>query len=129
MGPLPGFSIAKRLWGKKADCPSYFPGEGWPGVPPLSGKVGTLVPENNPLNAERAADYLGVSERTLHGLVYKKQITYSKPSGKLLFFRREDLDAWAYQNTILADFEVEKKAEELLNQSGNEKHANGGKRG
>jgi excisionase family DNA binding protein len=85
------------------------------------------VPENNPLNAERAADYLGVSERTLYGLVCKKQITFSKPSGKLLFFRREDLDAWAYQNTTLAEFEVEKKADELLNRNENEKHTNRGK--
>jgi excisionase family DNA binding protein len=85
------------------------------------------VPENNPLNAERAADYLGVPKKTLYGLVYRKDITFSKPSGKLLFFRREDLDAWAYRNTTLANFETEKKAEELLNRNENEKHANGGK--
>jgi excisionase family DNA binding protein len=70
---------------------------------------------NNPLNYERAADYLGISVNTLYSMVCNKKITCHKPSRKQIFFRREDLDAYAYRNKILADFEVNEKAEDILN--------------
>ena len=70
---------------------------------------------NGPLNLFRAAEYLGIAKGTLYQLVHYKKIAYYKPSGKLLYFRKEDLDAYAFQCRVSADFEVNHKAEAILN--------------
>ena len=74
-----------------------------------------MTETDSPLNLKRAADYLGIAKQTLYHLVSQGKITSYKPSGKLVFFRREDLDAYAFQGRRLANSEVNKKAEEVLN--------------
>lgn len=45
------------------------------------------------LNVPEAAAHLGITERHLRSLVYKKQIPHYHV-GRLLRFSEEDLDAW-----------------------------------
>ena len=70
---------------------------------------------NDYLNAEQAAKCLGIAKGTLYGLCHKKQITYHKPGGKLIFFHKQDLAAYMSHGTVVADFEVNRQAEGLLN--------------
>lgn len=55
------------------------------------------------LNIQQAADFLGVARSYLYKLTMKRAIPYSKPNGKLIFFRREDLVNWAMSNPIATD--------------------------
>jgi excisionase family DNA binding protein len=51
--------------------------------------------DNCLLSIKEVADYLGVSKRTVHNYMRLKRnpLPYSKPAGKL-FFWRKDLEQW-----------------------------------
>jgi excisionase family DNA binding protein len=51
----------------------------------MAGKVA-----DQPMNTREAAKYLGISQRALRALVYRRQIAFSK-AGNRLRFRRADL--------------------------------------
>ena len=51
-----------------------------------------------PLPFKEAAKYLSISQSYLYKLVSQGLIKCYKPSGKILYFRVEDLNAWAFSN-------------------------------
>jgi excisionase family DNA binding protein len=63
------------------------------------------------LTFEEAAIYLKVSKSFLYKATSERTITFFKPSGKIIRFKRQDLDAWLIQNchesktTITSKFE------------------------
>lgn len=69
-----------------------------------------------PLNMAEAAEYLRLKKSYLYHLVRDKKITSHKPGGKLLYFSIKDLNAYAFRNRDLADFEVNRQAEDILNE-------------
>lgn len=52
------------------------------------------------LNQKEACVYLGVTKTQLYRLMYERQITYSRPSGKIAFFKKADLDEYMTRNTV-----------------------------
>ncbi len=50
------------------------------------------------LNSDEAAEFLGITKRTLWRLTSTGIVPYSKPNGKHLFFDRLLLEEWALQN-------------------------------
>lgn len=66
------------------------------------------------LNFKEALALLGISASTLYKLTHKKAITYYKPSGKLIFFRRKDLMDWMLQNKQPSNKEVQDEMFNLL---------------
>ena len=52
------------------------------------------------LTFAEAARYSGISKSYLYKLTSTNQIPFSKPSGKLVFFRRTDLEAWLLKNRV-----------------------------
>tara|TARA_R110002124_G_scaffold168689_3_gene336285 strand:- start:112 stop:357 length:246 start_codon:yes stop_codon:yes gene_type:complete len=44
------------------------------------------------LNSKKAAEFLGISKSTLYKLTSKREINYSKPGGKLIYFQKKDLE-------------------------------------
>jgi excisionase family DNA binding protein len=59
------------------------------------------------LTTAEAAAYLGISVSTLNHYKSENVITYYKPKGKLDYFKRSDLDAFALQNKIRSTVEIE----------------------
>lgn len=51
--------------------------------------------EKKALTLDEAARYLNISKSSLYKLTHKKQIPFNQPGGKVIFFRRTDLDNWA----------------------------------
>jgi len=47
-----------------------------------------------PLNFNQAAEYLGFSHSYLYKLTSRKIIPCHRPTGKMLFFSKEELDEW-----------------------------------
>lgn len=71
------------------------------------------------LTAEEAANYLGVSKSYLYKLTMNRRIPHFKPEGKLVYFKREELDAWLCRNRVATNDELEAQAASfLLNKKG-----------
>ena len=49
-----------------------------------------------PLSLKEAAAYLGFKPSYLYKLTHRKLIKFYKPSGKMLFFSKSELDEWVY---------------------------------
>lgn len=47
---------------------------------------------------QEACMYIGVSESMLYKLTSSKEIPHYKPRGKMVYFAKEELDAWLLQN-------------------------------
>lgn len=50
------------------------------------------------LTAEQAAEFLGLKPSYLYKLTSDKKIKFYKPQGKLIYFRKEDLEAFLLRN-------------------------------
>lgn len=53
---------------------------------------------SNPLNFVEAAQYLSLSHSTLYKLTYQRKIPCHKPTGKVLYFFKHELDEWIAGN-------------------------------
>ncbi|MBK8944175.1 MAG: helix-turn-helix domain-containing protein [Ignavibacteriae bacterium] len=62
------------------------------------------------LTFKQAVSYLDISESYLYKLTHQKQISYFKPGGKLIYFVKSDLDAWALSNKISSQNELADRA-------------------
>lgn len=62
------------------------------------------------LSADEAARYCCISLSHLYKLTSARKIAHSKPQGKLVYFRREDLDAWLLSNRVATMGELDIKA-------------------
>lgn len=62
---------------------------------------------SKPLGLEEAATYLHVSKSYLYKLTSTNRIPYYKPSGKLVFFDKRELDQWILQNRVKPQSEIE----------------------
>lgn len=69
------------------------------------------------LTIDEAARYLGIAKRTLYNMMCDRAIVYYKPTVKLTFFRRADLDAWMMQNRSASAEELNDMAYRLMNQT------------
>ena len=62
------------------------------------------------LNFDEVAVYTGLSKSTLYKLTCSKKIPHYKPSGKLLYFDRKELDSWLLQNRVHTTEEINQQA-------------------
>ena len=69
-----------------------------------------LQQEEKPLTLPAAAEYLGVSKSHLYKLTFSGKITFFKPAGKKIYFKKSDLNSYLFRNRKSSDFELEQKA-------------------
>ena len=62
------------------------------------------------LTSQEAAAYLGISMSKLYKLTCQKEIPHYKPNGKLNYFEREEIEAWALRNRIATNSEISDQA-------------------
>lgn len=62
------------------------------------------------LTMDEAVWYTGLERGTLRNMTSSKAIKHFKPTAKLVYFLREDLDAWMLQNPVKTAFEIEQEA-------------------
>ena len=70
----------------------------------------SLLAAKGVLNVEEAAMYLGMSPSYVYKLTMRNQIPYYKPNGKVVYFKKSELEEWMTQNRIAPVSEVESKA-------------------
>ena len=55
--------------------------------------------DDRPLNFKEACSYLGFAPSYLYKLTYRKIIPAYKPTGKMLFFSKIELDEWIFSKS------------------------------
>ncbi len=53
---------------------------------------------SKPLTFKEACAYLGYTQSYLYKLTYKKIIPHYKPTGKMIFFSKNEVDEWVFKN-------------------------------
>lgn len=56
-------------------------------------------PTSKPLNFKEACAYLGYAPSYLYKLTYQKIIPHYKPTGKIIFFSKNELDEWIFKSS------------------------------
>lgn len=74
------------------------------------------------LNLREASRYMGVSESFLYKLTSARSIAHSRPNGKLIFFNREELDAWMQSNPQRTRSEISRETVKSLAKEGGQKN-------
>jgi len=62
------------------------------------------------LNFDEAVAYSGLSPSYLYKLTSLQKVPHSKPSGKLLYFSRLELETWLLQNHVSTTDEISGRA-------------------
>lgn len=75
---------------------------------------------DKPLNFNQAADYLGFSHSYLYKLTSRKIIPCHRPTGKMLFFSKEELDEWIFENRSQPSKKMAGKNSEVSSQNDEE---------
>ena len=70
----------------------------------------SLLAAKKVLTITEAALLLGLSKGYIYKLTCTKKIPHYKPGAKLLYFDRDELEAWAKRNRIDTTSEAEQKA-------------------
>ncbi|OGU36573.1 MAG: hypothetical protein A2068_09790 [Ignavibacteria bacterium GWB2_35_6b] len=68
--------------------------------------------DDKPLNFKGACAYLGFAPSYLYKLTYRKIIPHYKPSGKMLFFSKMELDEWIFSKEQSAKSKVTEENED-----------------
>ena len=56
------------------------------------------------------ADYIGFSKSYIYKLTSQNLIPHSKPSGKAVFFNRDEIDKWLLSNNTITHQQAKRKA-------------------
>lgn len=63
------------------------------------------------LTSQEVATYLGISLSKLYKLTCERAIPFYKPNGKLNYFERAEIEAWALRNRIATNAELSDHAQ------------------
>lgn len=80
----------------------------------LSRIEGVLIGSKEVLTFDEASQYSGISKSYLYKLTSTGGIPCYKPSGKLLFFSKTELDNWMLSNPKATQVELETKSNTIL---------------
>jgi excisionase family DNA binding domain-containing protein len=61
------------------------------------------------LTFDEACLYMGMSKSALYKVTSSKEIPFSKPNGKMIYFKRTDVDGWLLSNRCSAATELADK--------------------
>ncbi|WP_270776036.1 helix-turn-helix domain-containing protein [Segatella buccae] len=62
------------------------------------------------LTFDEACLYMGMSKSALYKVTSSKEIPFSKPNGKMIYFKRTDVDGWLLSNMSTTATELADKA-------------------
>ena len=71
--------------------------------------------EKKILTIENVAEMLGVSKSYVYKLTSKRILPHYKPMGKVVYFKREEIEDWIFRNRMTTDEELEMQAVNYCN--------------
>lgn len=69
-----------------------------------------LKGNEKPLTMDEACEFLGMKKGSLYKLTHKKVIPFSKPNGKMIYFRKADLVNWMMKNPVKSAEQIDQEA-------------------
>ena len=66
------------------------------------------------LTTKEATEYLQLSYSRLSKMTSNKEIPFYKPGGKIIYFKKSELDAWIFKGKVLSNDELEADVEDYL---------------
>ncbi len=73
------------------------------------------------LTCNEAAKYLGMTKAYLYKLTMRQQIPHYKPTGKMIFFNRQELEVWLQRNRVATADEISEQAQTYCMKKGGAK--------
>lgn len=73
-----------------------------------------VVPVKEVMCMQEVANYLQMAPSYLYKLTHGRKIPFYKPQGKLIYFKRSEVDDWVLQNRIKTELELEEEADNLI---------------
>lgn len=73
-----------------------------------------LISSKELLDIEELSEYVGFSKDYIYKLTSRKAIPYYRPSGKKIFFKKSEIDAWILSNRHATHEEIQKLAEDYV---------------
>ena len=70
------------------------------------------------LTSDEAARYMGISKSYLYKLTMRQKIPHYKPTGKMCYFNRLELEGWLQSNRVQTDDELEQQAQRIAKKGG-----------
>lgn len=71
------------------------------------------------LTVNEAAAYLGISKNYLYKLTMRKEIPYYRPTGKIIYFDRKELEEWIKANNRISTMqEINEQAQRYCMKKG-----------
>lgn len=70
----------------------------------------TIFCTKDVLTSIEAAKYMGVSLSYLYKLTMRQEIPHYKPSGKMVYFNRQELEQWLQKNRVMSVSEAKDQA-------------------
>lgn len=70
-----------------------------------------ILSQKDVLTFDEAVSFTGMSKSYMYKLTSAHKIPHYKPSGKMVYFNRNELQAWLLQNRISTHDELESKAQ------------------
>lgn len=82
-------------------------------------EIQSLISEQNllrkdMLSFDEACTFLQLSASCLYKMTSQHRITFYRPNGKRIYFKRVELDQWLQMNKRAADYELESRAEDFI---------------
>ena len=77
-----------------------------------------VITSKEMLTSDEVAWYLGISKAQLYMLTARRAIPHYKPTGKLLYFKRGEIDEWLQSNRVATDTEIADKALKYCSKKG-----------
>lgn len=81
-------------------------------------EANTLLAAKNVLDLSDVSALTGMSKSTLYRLTSEKKIPHYKPTAKLLYFDRNEIEAWMKQNRVSTRTEAESTASAYIVRKG-----------
>lgn len=78
----------------------------------------SILSQKRVLNFDDACLFTGLSKSHLYKLTSNQRVPHFKPSGKLVYFDRVELEEWLLQNRVTTVTEIEQQAAKYIKEKG-----------
>ncbi len=70
------------------------------------------------LTSDEVAKYMGISRSHLYKLTMRQEIPHYKPTGKLCYFNRAEVEAWLQANRVDTKEEIKRQVQNYCRKGG-----------
>lgn len=108
-GRVADYVLGQPLWGEK-NLTTYLASEMMKAFPILSKDSLPIEDDQTLLSLTEAAGLLRVAKSTVYKWTSQSIVPHYKPNGRIVYFKRDELLAWAYSRKIYTIEELEQIA-------------------